>query len=331
MADHYIAAEGGKAEVLQISGGEPTVHPQILEVLEMLRRKNIGHIMLNTNGRRIAEEPEFTAKLQKFIGGFEIYLQFDSLRAEANIILRGKDVTEQKLLALRNLEKYNIPVTLVSTIVPGVNEKDLGDIIKFGLDNPCVRGINFQPAARFGGFEDAGFEPLTVSGILRRIDGQTGKAIKMDDFIPLPCNVDRVAVTYLYRKGRDFIPLTRNRNIEKYVPHINNTFMFTINDALSAGNAPVFGCKCLDFLKDFNRVIPRGFLKWDTEKRVKYLNENTFRITVTSFVDKHNFDIKSMQKECVHIITPDLKRIPFSAYNIIHRPANSENRGYSND
>ena len=72
-------------------------------------------------------------------------------------------------------------------------------------------------------------------------------------------------------------------------------------------------------LKDFKKYVPRDFMSWDIEKRSEYVSENTFRISITSFVDQYNFDIKSMQKECAHVITTDLKRIPFSSYNMIYR------------
>jgi uncharacterized radical SAM superfamily Fe-S cluster-containing enzyme len=144
--------------------------------------------------------------------------------------------------------------------------------------------------------------------------------LNAQDFIPLPCNVERVAVTYLYRSGKSFVPITRNSNIAKYVPYISNTFLFTIEDALAQGEEPRFGfCRCLDFLNDFNKLVPKNYLLWDKADRVRYLNENTFRVTISSFIDRYNFDMKSMQKECVHVITKELKRIPFSAYNIIHR------------
>ncbi|OGO88033.1 MAG: hypothetical protein A2Y15_03190 [Clostridiales bacterium GWF2_36_10] len=320
MIDFYIECEGGKAEILQISGGEPTLHADILEILELCKNKNIGHVMLNTNGIKLAEDIEFVKKLAPLTSGFEIYLQFDSLKDEVYEKTRNRKMFEIKKKAIDNLNKYNIPTTLVCTVTRNCNDNELSEIINYGLATSCVRGVNFQPAARFGCYEDALDDSYTVSGIMNLIEASSNKIIKSSDFVPLPCNVERVAVTYLYKKGKSFVPITRNKNIEKYVPFISNTFLFKIEDSLAQGEAPSFGfCKCLDFLNDFNKLVPKSFLKWNKDDRVKYLNENTFRITISSFVDKYNFDLKSMQKECVHIITPDLKRIPFSAYNMIHR------------
>lgn len=320
MLDFYIESEGGKAEILQISGGEPTIHENILQILELCKQKNIGHILLNTNGIRLANDEEFVKALAPFTGGFEIYLQFDSLSDEVYLKTRNTALADTKMKAIQNLNKYNIPTTLVCTAIKGVNDLEFSNIIQFGLDTSCVRGVNFQPAARFGGYQNETEDSLTVSGIMNIIEKTSNKLLKSSDFVPLPCNVERVAVTYLYKFKNSFIPITRDRHIDKYVPYISNTFLFTIEDSLAQGEAPRFGfCKCLDFLNDFNKVVPKNFLLWDKDKRVKYLNENTFRVTISSFVDRYNFDLKSMQKECVHIITPDLKRIPFSAYNILYR------------
>jgi len=325
MIDFFIEAEGGRAEILQISGGEPTLHRNILDVLRMCKSKNIGHVMLNTNGIRLAEDEEFVKELAPLTGGFEIYLQFDSLNDAVYEKTRGRRMLETKRKVIENLSKYNIPTTLVCTVIHGENDSELSDIINFGLSASCVRGVNFQPAARFGGYEEASEDSYTVSGIMNMIEKTSNKILKADDFVPLPCNVERVAVTYLYKNGKGFVPITRNKNIGKYVPYISNTFLFTVEYALADGNAPKFGfCKCLDFLNDFNRIVPKNFLSWSKDERVKYLNENTFRITISSFVDKYNFDMKSMQKECVHVITKDLKRIPFSAYNILHRNARKD-------
>lgn len=320
MLDFFIESEGGKAEILQISGGEPTLHEDIIKILEMCKSKNIGHVMLNTNGIRLANDEEFVKALAGFKGGFEIYLQFDSLADAVYEKTRNTRLYEIKEKAIQNLNKYNIPTTLVCTVIKGVNDNELSDIINYGLNTSCIRGVNFQPVARFGGYENAGEDSLTVSGIVNIIEKGSGKLLQKTDFIPLPCNVERVAVTYLYKSKKGFIPITRNKNIDKYVPYISNTFLFTVEDTLAQGEAPRFGfCKCLDFLNDFNSVVPKNFLLWDKDERVKYLNENTFRITISSFVDRYNFDLKSMQKECVHVITKNLKRIPFSAYNIIYR------------
>jgi len=321
MMDFYMTAEYGRAEILQISGGEPALHENVIDIIEMAKSKGFKYVMLNTNGIRIADDEDFVRELSKFRGGFEVYLQFDGLDGRACERLRGKDVTGIKKRAIGSLNKYNVPTTLVAAIENGVNDHLCGEIIVYGMDSACVRGVNFQPVSFYG---DAAPAPnrVTLSGILNRIEKQTGKMIKASDFLPLPCNVERVAVTYLLKDKNGFTPITRNRDLSEFKGAIGNTFMFTIEDTLKNfdDNSKIFNvCACCDFINDIKKYLPKNFIFKSKEEKMKFVDENTFRISVSSFIDKYNFDMKSMQKECAHIITPDLKRIPFSAYNMFYR------------
>jgi tetraether lipid synthase len=103
MMDTLVASEG-EPDLLQLSGGEPTIHPQIIEIIEAAKRRPIRHIMLNTNGLRIAREPDFVKALALFKPGFEIYLQFDSMRPAALKDLRGADLTRIRRKALKKRE-----------------------------------------------------------------------------------------------------------------------------------------------------------------------------------------------------------------------------------
>lgn len=322
MIDFGAEAEGGKGEVLQISGGEPTLHKDVIEIIKLAREK-FQYVMLNTNGIRIAEDEDFVKELSQFVGRFEIYLQFDSFKDDVYSKIRGRNLKDIKKKAIDNLNKYNIPVTLVMTIERDINDGEIGKIISYGLETSNVRGLNIQPVAFFGrknGNTDRS-NRVTLTDVINSIEKQTKKMIIKDDFVPLPCNVERVSLTYLYKTKQGFIPITRANSIKKYLPYVNNTFTFKIEDALTNGKDIIFGtcCNPLNFLKDFKKFVPKDFMSWDVKKRSEYVSNNTFRVTISSFIDRYNFDIKSMQKECAHIITQDLKRIPFSSYNMIYR------------
>lgn len=322
MIDFAAEAEGGRGEVLQVSGGEPTLHKDIIEIIEYAREK-FQYVMLNTNGIRIAEDLDFVKELSKFKGRFEIYLQFDSFDDDIYTKIRGKSLKKIKEQAINNLKKYNIPITLVMTLERDLNDKEIGKVITYGIETSNIRGVNIQPVAYFGrknGNIDRK-NRVTLTDTIRLIEEQTKKMIVKEDFVPLPCNVERVSLTYLYKTKNGFLPITRTNNIKKLLPYINNTFTFKIEDALTNGRDIIFGscCNPLIFLKEFKKFVPKDFMSWNIEERSEYVSNNTFRITITSFLDRYNFDIKSMQKECAHIVTEDLKRIPFSSYNIIYR------------
>ena len=324
MMDFYKAREGGKPEILQIGGGEPTTHPQIIEILLMAKKKKFKYVMLNTNGLRIANDADFARQLTSLTPGFEVYLQFDGVSDKTYQKLRGTKLWDTKQRAIGNLAQARVPITLVATIARGVNDGQIGDIVKFGLATDYVRGVNFQPVAFFGRHNVADVKNrTTLSGIRREIERQTDGLFLKEDIIPLPCDIDRVAVTYAVKKDDTFVPVVRNIKLEGYLELIDNTMDFRAEDlvknALTRSITKGLACDCFRLRDELSQILPEGYLTWSAQRRAEFIDTNTFRITISSFVDRYNFDAKSIRKECVHVITPDLKRIPFSAYNMVHR------------
>jgi uncharacterized radical SAM superfamily Fe-S cluster-containing enzyme len=314
MIDFYITSEYGQAEILQISGGEPTLHPQIRDILDYARSTSLAYVMLNTNGLRLAADEPFVEALARMVGKFEVYLQFDGLEARSSQKLRGRDYLPEKLRAVKLLEKHNVPTTLVMTVQAGENDGQIGEVLAFAMRHRNIRGVNFQPMAWFGRRPTATPPPIraTLTGILQRIETQTAGLIQASDFAPLPCDVDRVAVNFLYRKQDAYVPVTRGIDLRQYLPCIRNTFAFRAEEFISATHDAGACCQLpVKFLP--------SFLLKSKPDRVQYINDNLFRLSVVSFLDAWNFDLKAMQKECVHFITPDLHKIPFSAYNLLHR------------
>src|SRR5262249_14784700 len=144
MLDALVAAEG-EPDLVQISGGEPTIHPDFFAVLDLCKARPIRHLMVNTNGLRIAREPDFADRLAGYMPRFEIYLQFDSMRRDALMELRGADLTGTRRQALEALEARNISTTLVVTVKKGVNDDEIPEIVKHALEWKCVRGVTVQP------------------------------------------------------------------------------------------------------------------------------------------------------------------------------------------
>jgi uncharacterized radical SAM superfamily Fe-S cluster-containing enzyme len=329
MLDAYAAAEGGRPEVLQLSGGEPTTHPGIVPILEEAMDRGFRYVMLNTNGLRIDADDAFADALGRIggKGGFEVYLQFDGVSERGHRHLRGRELGDVKRRAISRLAERNVPVTLVVTVAAGVNDDEVGALVAFGLETPGVRGINFQPLARFGrtppGAQDP--RPVTLTGVLKRLEAQMNGMLRRDDFIPLPCDTDRVAIGYLYRETDGFVPILREADVRKHLPLVENTLAFDTADVFRQTAAHLFEgggfCRCLDFFRQFRPLAPLSLLGRSAAEQARYVTEHTFRITVTSFLDRFNFERRAMQKECVHVITPDLRRVPFSAWNLLHREA----------
>lgn len=321
MMDFFQDAESGRAEVLQISGGEPTRHPQLLDILRLAKDKKFKYILLNTNGLRLAADRDLARALSRFLPRFEIYLQFDGFESSSHTLLRGRDLAQQKAQAIRNLSDFGIPLTLVATIQKSCNEHEIGAILKYGMQTPCIRGVNYQPLAHFSkSSPDRLSNRVTLTGILEQIENQTLGEYRLADFVPLPCDVERVALTFCYRDGERFVPMTRTFNLRDYLPAINNTFAFDADEYLAQAGGESAICRCTrDLLNQVKPLVPDDFKGRTVAEKAGHFTRNMFRISVSSFVDIYNFDLRSMQKECVHVITPDLRRIPFSAYNMFYR------------
>ena len=152
MLDAVVRNEG-HPDVVQLSGGEPTVHPDFFKVVEMAKARPIRHLMVNTNGVRIAQEEDFAKRLADYKEDFEVYLQFDSFEREPLMQLRGADLRRIRQHALEKLNRYNIATNLVVTLKKGLNDHEIGKTIDFALQQPCVRGVTFQPIQDAGRLE----------------------------------------------------------------------------------------------------------------------------------------------------------------------------------
>ena len=152
MLDAVVRNEG-HPDVVQLSGGEPTVHPQFFEIVELAKARPIKHLMVNTNGVRIAQEEEFVQRLAEIKEDFEVYLQFDSFERDPLMELRGADLRRIRQDAIEKLNRYNISTNLVVTLKKGLNDHEIGKTIDYALQQPCVRGVTFQPIQDAGRLE----------------------------------------------------------------------------------------------------------------------------------------------------------------------------------
>ena len=318
MLDAVVANEG-EPDVVQISGGEPTIHPEFFAILDAARRRPIRHLMVNTNGLRIAKEPGFAKRLAEYQPGFELYLQFDSLRDEVHQELRGARLGEIRRRALDALNEHDVSTTLVVTVKNGLNDHELGEIVEFALAQPCVRGVTFQPIQQAGRLEgyDSERDRLTLTGVRNRILAQT-KVFAPEDLIPVPCNPDCLAMAYALKLEGAVLPLTRFVSPETLVAKGRNTIVVERDEELRAHVFELFAtnhspesqaCSLSDLLCCLPQV--------KAPKELGY--KNVFRVLIMQFIDAQSFDLRAVKKSCVHIAQPDGRIIPFDTYNIFYR------------
>ena len=318
MLDTVVANEG-EADVVQISGGEPTLHPDFFAVLDAARARPIRHLMVNSNGLRIANEPGFAERLAAYQPGLEVYLQFDSLHDDTLKALRGAELADSHRRALERLEAANVSTTLVMTVVRGVNDDQVGQVIRHALQWKCVRGVTLQPiqdAGRVGAPLGTGHDRLTVSGLRRAVAAQSG-VFSLEDVVPVPCNPDTLAMAYALRKGDEITPLTRHLGPEVLLDGPRSTISFERDPALreqlirlfATNLAPEGQAACLS---DLLCCLPRV-----DAPELNY--ENVFRVLIVRFMDRHDLDLRALKKSCVHMARPEGTMIPFETWNLFYR------------
>ena len=326
--DQTIEREGEKLSVVMVSGGEPTIRPDIEQVLATLMERNVTRVMLNTNGRRIARDDRFLRFLQEHRDRIEVYLQFDGFRASTYERLRGEDVSAEKQEALQRLAEAKVFHTLVATVCKGVNEDEVGEIIGLGLRTRRCAGVAIQPM--FGSGRTPIYDPLdraTPTGVLSRLADQTGECISGEDFIPLPCShKDCCDITYLIKSGdgtwKSLPQLIGRDELKKWIHLVSNTISFEgasegVKELVKSGvlqrvfseqqkvsaiqlASDIFKmCDCVPGVGD----LLGGIASRISDKRLDQLAERTFRITCKMFMDAHTFHEARIRQCCVHVGT----------------------------
>lgn len=322
MLDAVVANER-EPDVVQISGGEPTLHPQLFEILDYAKSLPIKHLMLNTNGIVIAKDRKFARRLASYAPDFEIYLQFDSFRKEILQSMRGANLIPIREQALAHLNELNLSTTLVVTLQKALNDDEIGTIIDYALRQPCVRGVTLQPTQIAGRLEnfDAQTNRITLTEVRRKILEQTD-IFNADDLIPVPCNPDALAMGYALKINGQVFPLTRYINPADLLDNGRNTIVYEQDEQLheqmirlfSTGNSVEGATEKLHSLLCCLPQIHAPALTYN----------NLFRVIIMQFIDAYNFDVRSIKKSCVHIVNKDYKIIPFETMNLLYRDHKKE-------
>jgi uncharacterized radical SAM superfamily Fe-S cluster-containing enzyme len=317
MLDALVANEG-EPDVVQISGGEPTIHPKFFEILDLARTKPIRHLMVNTNGLRIGQDRRFVERLAQYKKGLEIYLQFDSFEEAPLRALRGEDLRGTRDAALMALNEHNISTTLVVTLKKGLNTHEIGRIVDFAAAQPCVRGVTFQPTQIAGRLE--GFDPakdrFTLTDVRKAILQQTA-LFRADDLIPVPCHPESIVMGYALKVGSKVMPLSDFFKPEDLLKTAGNTINFEQDQNLKARFFDLFSTsKTPDATASQLQAI-LCCLPQVAAPGLTY--ENVFRVVVMQFFDAYNFDIRPIKKTCIHIVQPDGRIVPFDTMNLLYR------------
>ena len=334
--DAFVAAEG-VPEVVMFSGGEPSIHPSIVEFCALARDKGIRSVVLNTNGIRLAHDPSFASMLAEL--DVRIYLQFDGLSATAHAAFRGRDLSATKNKALQRCAETGLTALLVAAVDRAVNLGEVGAVVRFGIAHPAVRGAVFQPVTHAG--RTPSFDPrqrLTNPDVIAALVDQCSDWFRPSDFFPVPCCFPTCrSITYVLADDEDVIPIPRLVPMDAYLDYVTNRALPdpSIRSALeglwSASAVPgSLGvterlATALDAvgLAGDGKDIAAGLLEMcsacgiDFPDALADLAAKAFMIVIQDFQDPYTLNVKQLMKCCVEEITPDGRLIPLCAYNSV--------------
>ncbi|WP_321507168.1 tetraether lipid synthase Tes [uncultured Methanoregula sp.] len=326
---------------VQFSGGEPTMRDDLPEIIRKAKSMGFPQVQIATNGVRISKEPEFLQQL-KDAGLNTAYLHFDGVSAATNPFLKIH------LKAIENFRKVGMGLVLVPTIIRGRNDHEIGDIIRFAIENiSVIRGVNFQPVAFTGAASDDDLQKsrITIPDVLQEIENQMPGVLKKDDFYPVPCVLpfsDLVeaytgrpqvrftahqhcgAATYVFVQENGIIPVNRMVDVDSFFETIEH-----MAQTLKKGGTLNKYKALLEGVKNMHDSVKKGEQSNTTEfwkmigktligqnfDALREFHWNALFIGTMHFMDKYNYDLERVQRCCIHYATPDGKLIPFCTYN----------------
>ncbi|MEV0234716.1 radical SAM protein [Nonomuraea sp. NPDC050786] len=324
--DQRLERENGKLDVLMLSGGEPTLHPELKTLLAELETRPVTRILINTNGVLIARDDSLLDLLTEHRERVEIYLQYDGPSAEASKHHRGGDLTRTKAQAISRLSEREIFTTLVMTAALGVNDGEIGEVVRLALDTPYVGGVSLQP--QFASGRSAAIDPmdrLTHTGVLKRLGPQTEGLVTWRDLTALPCSHPHCcSVGYLLRDDsrkwrsltalighdrlKENLGLVSNRIADSELPRelrlaVQESLLGLLSEQSSLSHpqiGDVWRTICENCDLGMSTLLA---LTVRRKKLRRMLGERVVRITVKPFMDISTMIEERLTQCCVHVGT----------------------------
>lgn len=326
------------APALQFSGGEPTLREDLPELIQMAEKLGFLNIEVNTNGVKLAQSPDYCRTL-KDAGMDTVYLQFDGLTPEVYKFTRGRDLVDIKMKAIENCRLVGIKsIVLAVTLIKGINESQLGDIIRFAAENfDVIRCINVQPISLVGRIPKEKLEKfrITIPDFMKCVEEQTNGKIRVADFYPVPSMVPiskavgalknekfpeftahphcGMATYFFLNKGK-IVPINRNANVDKILESMGKVYRIA-----SKGHKFLAKLQLMTSFRYMKLRLLRKYL-WPVLTKgsfeaLGYIHHRMILLSSMHFMDAYNFDQDRVRRCLVHYTIPDGRIIPFCSYN----------------
>lgn len=331
------------ANVVQFTGGEPTLRDDLIEIIDIAKEEGYRHIMINTNGIRISQEPRLAEEIKRAGsrngGSIILYMSFDGVTAGTN----PKNYWEVPG-ALENCRKAGLQIVLVPTVIRGINDHQIGEIVKFASANiDIVRGVNFQPVSLVGRMprEEREKQRITIPGVIRALEEQMQGVVSSEDFFPVPCVSSltdfvefiskrekyRLSIhfacgmaTYLFKDGRELRPITNFIDVEGFLDflkgiNLKSQTSRTMSAVKTLWNIRKYIYRTPESM-NLSRILLNALRRGDYSRLLDF-HSNSLFIGMMHFQDPYNYDIERIKKCDIHYATPDGRIIPFCAFNVL--------------
>jgi 7,8-dihydro-6-hydroxymethylpterin dimethyltransferase len=303
---------------IQLSGGEPTMREDLADIIRLGRSKGFSFLQLNTNGLKLAEDASYASSLQ-VAGLSSVFLQFDGTSDNVHLAIRGKALARIKEQAIINCGVAGLGVVLVPTIIPGINNEQMGEIVRYGARfAPVVRGVHFQPVSYFGRYPapPKDHDRITLPEIMEQLASQCEGEISTDHFAPPACEhaLCSFHANYLVQENGTLQAMGGGRQAccsmsdnggqpPSATEGRNKSVSFTARQWIAP---PV--CDCAQ------TTLAEGEDELDVFLR--RARTHSFSISGMAFQDAWNLDLERLQGCCIHVMSPEGRLIPFCAYNL---------------
>ena len=292
---------------LQLSGGEPTMRSDLPRVVAAARGAGFTFVQLNTNGLRLAAEPGYAEAL-KDAGLVSVFLQFDGLTDETYRALRGRPLVTEKLRALERCAEAGLGVVLVPTLVPGINDREVGSLVRLAAQwAPVVRGVHLQPVSYFGRYIRGDRPRLTLPEVLRALESQTGGEIQATDFGPSAC--EHVACSF---RARYWVRDGGRLELVRTEPSCCSSEPGDEAHRAIAATSRQWGGR----RESGGKGTRYPEAPSDDLGRFLEAADRMLSISGMLFQDAWNIDLARIRRCCVHAVVPERGLVPFCLWNL---------------